>query len=197
MTDFPFDASGRCPACGDPEDDGVLCEACCDIVRNDPRTPARPCQNAEESIAREERKVIENLWSSRYAVTIVDTDWLAEMKISYGDCCGLESNCPPELRIARSCNYCGQPADHLGYCENMRRFMECNPSTPESRLRDDRKFLTDCGIAGDAGPARGQVYIKIEMRREFVQKYKKNRNRKHAGRRRKSAFRPKMGEYAI
>jgi hypothetical protein len=153
--------------------------------------------NAEEYIFHEEAKVIENLWSARNAVTIDDLDFLAELKVEYGDCCGLESNCPPERRIPRFCNYCGQPADHLGYCENMRKFMECNPSTPESRLRDDCKFLTDCGIAGDAGPARGQVYIKIEMRREFVLKHKKNRNRKHAGRRRKSAFRPDMGEYAV
>jgi hypothetical protein len=56
-----------------------------------------------------------------------------------------------------------------------------------------------CGLELNAVPkiARGVVYIKIEMACEFVLKHKKNRNRKHAGRRRTSAFRPKMGEYAI
>jgi hypothetical protein len=153
--------------------------------------------DAEEYIFGEEQKVVANLWSARNAVTIDDLDFLVELKVEYGDCCGLESNCPPEIRIERACIYCGKPADSLGYCENMRRFMECNPSTPEGRLRDDREFLAACGIAEDTGPARGVVYIEIEMGREAVQKYKKNRNRKSLARRRKSAFRPKMGEFAV
>ena len=115
--DFPFDASGRCSACGDlTDDDSLLCDACADMVRNDPRTPARPCHNAEE-------------------------------------------------------------------------FMDIFPG--------DDVFLQSCGIVPFTVLAQGTVYIKIEMGREFVLKHKKNRNRKHAGRRRKSAFRPKMGEYAI
>src|SRR5271154_7109636 len=36
--DFPFDASGCCPACGDITDDSLLCDACAEMVRNDPRT---------------------------------------------------------------------------------------------------------------------------------------------------------------
>jgi hypothetical protein len=91
--DFPFDASGCCPACGDTTDsESLLCDGCADMVRNDPRTPARPCQNAEEFIACEEQKVIENLWSSRNVFTIVDREWFDEMKIAYGEPCGLELN---------------------------------------------------------------------------------------------------------
>jgi hypothetical protein len=101
--------------------------------------------NAEEYIAREEQNVIENLWSARNAVTIDDLDFLAELKVEYGDCCGLESNCPPEIRIERACIYCGKPADSLGYCENMRRFMECEPKI----YPGDRAFLESCGIAVD------------------------------------------------
>lgn len=85
--------------------------------------------NADEFIARQEAQVVDNLWSARHAVTIEDTDWLADMKISYGDCCGLESNCPPKIRVERACTNCGKPADSLGYCENMRRYMECEPKT--------------------------------------------------------------------
>jgi hypothetical protein len=85
--------------------------------------------NADEFIAREEQKVIENLWSARNAVTVDDMDFLADLKVEYGDCCGMESNCPPEIRIERGCIYCGKPADSLGYCENMRRFMECEPKS--------------------------------------------------------------------
>ena len=133
MTDFPFDASGRCPACGDlTDDDSLLCDDCMEMVRNDPRTPAPPCQNAEEFISREEQKHIELMWSGRNVFTIAD-----------------------------------------------------------------REFLASCGIVPFTVLAQGTVYIKIEMRREFVLKHKKNRNRKHGGRRRKSAFKPKMGEYAI
>jgi len=92
--DFPFDASGRCPACGDTTDsDSLLCDGCADMVRNDPRTPALPYQNAEEFIAREEARHIELLWSSRNAFTVADSEWLAELKVEYGDPCGLESNC--------------------------------------------------------------------------------------------------------
>lgn len=50
--------------------------------------------NAEEFIAREEQKVIENLWSARNAVTVDDLEFLAELKVEYGDCCGLETNAP-------------------------------------------------------------------------------------------------------
>jgi hypothetical protein len=90
---FPFDASGCCPACGDTTDsESLLCDDCREMVRNDPRTPARPCQNLEDFIAREERKVVENIWSSRNAFTIDDREWLDELKIAYGDPCGLESN---------------------------------------------------------------------------------------------------------
>jgi hypothetical protein len=85
--------------------------------------------NAEEYIARQEQKVIENLWSARNAVTVDDMEFLAELKVEYGDCCGLESNCPLEIKIERDCSYCGKPADSLGYCENMRRFMECEPKS--------------------------------------------------------------------
>jgi hypothetical protein len=91
--DFPFDASGRCPACGGlTDEDSLLCDDCMEMVRNDPRTPALPCQNAEEFIAREEQKVIENLWSSRNVFTIADREWFDELKIAYGEPCGLESN---------------------------------------------------------------------------------------------------------
>lgn len=83
--------------------------------------------NAEEYIARQEQKVIENLWSARNAVTVDDMEFLADLKVEYGDCCGLETNCPPEIRIERACIYCGKSADSSGYCENMRRFMECEP----------------------------------------------------------------------
>jgi hypothetical protein len=191
---FSFDASGCCPACGDTTDaDSLLCDVCADMVRNDPRTPARPCQNAEEFIAREEHTVIEHFWSARNAITVDDREFLAELKVEYGDCCGLESNCPLELRIERSCIYCGKPADDLGYCENMRRFMVCELKI----FSGDRAFLQSCGIVPFSVLAQGTVTVKIEMGREFVLKYKKNRNRKHAGRRRKSAFRPDMGEYAV
>ena len=191
MTDFPFDASGCCPACGDATDtDSLLCDDCADMVRNDPRAPARPCQNAEGFIAREEQKHIELMWSGRNVVTGADLDFLADLKIIYGGCCGLELNAEPKL--PRTCLYCGQPADDLGWCENMRKYMACHISTPESRMRDDQKFLRDCGIAVE--PAQGTVIVKIEMAREFVLKHKKNRNRKAAGRRRKSAFRPKEWE---
>jgi hypothetical protein len=198
MTDFPFDASGCCPACGDTTDsESLLCDDCTEMVRNDPRTPAQPSQSdgAEAFIAREEQKHIELMWSGRNVVTGADLDFLASLKIVYGGCCGLELNAEP--RIERACIYCGERADNLGYCENMRRLMECNPSTPEGRLRDDREFLAACGIAGDTGPACGVVYIEIEMGREFVLKYKKNRNRKAVQRRRESSSRPKMGEYAV
>ena len=62
---------------------------------------------------------------------------------------------------------------------------------------DDSEFLAACGIVPCSVLAQGTVYIKIEMGREFVQKYKKSRNRKAVGRSRKSAFRPKMGEFAV
>jgi hypothetical protein len=94
--DFPFDASGCCLACGDTTDsESSLCDDCVEMVCNDPRTyrtPARPCQNAEEFIAREEQKVIDNFWSGRNAFTVDDREWLAELKVEYGDPCGLESN---------------------------------------------------------------------------------------------------------
>jgi hypothetical protein len=91
--DFPFDASGCCPACGDTTDaESLLCDDCADMVRSDPRTSVLPCQDAEEFIAREEQKVIENLWSSRNAFTVADREWLAELKVECGDPCGLELN---------------------------------------------------------------------------------------------------------
>jgi hypothetical protein len=93
--DFPFDASGCCPACGDTTDDAVLCDGCADMVRDEPRTyrtSARPCQSADEFIAREEARHIELLWFSRNAFTVGDSEWLDEMKVEYGDPCGLESN---------------------------------------------------------------------------------------------------------
>jgi hypothetical protein len=144
----------------------------------------------EEFIEREEQKVVANLWSARNAVTVDDIEFLAELKVEYGDCCGLESNCPPAIRVERTCIYCGKPADHLGYCENMRRFMVCELNI----YPGDGAFLASCGIVDFAG---GTVTVKIEMSREFVQKHKKNRNRKAARRRRKSPSRPKMGEFAI
>jgi hypothetical protein len=148
----------------------------------------------EEFIEREEQIVVANLWSARNAVTVDDMDFLADLKVDYGDCCGLESNCPPAIRIERACIYCGKPADSLGYCENMRRFMECEPKI----FPGDRAFLASCGIAPfNILPAQGTVTVKIEMGREFVLKYKKNRNRKAVRRRRESSSRPKMGEYAV
>jgi len=94
--DFPFDASGCCPACGDTTDaESSLCDDCADIVRNDPRTYRTsecPCQTADEFIAREEERHADLLWSSRNAFTIHDTEWLDELKVEYGDPCGLESN---------------------------------------------------------------------------------------------------------
>jgi NMD protein affecting ribosome stability and mRNA decay len=141
MTDFPFDASGRCPACGDlTDEDSLLCDDCMEMVRNDPRTGQ------------------------------------------------------PNRVVERTCESCGQPADSFGWCEGMRLYMDCFYA---KRVMSDREFLTACGIVPFTVLAQGTVYIKIEMARKFVLKHKKNRNRKHAGRRRKSAFRPKMGEYAI
>jgi hypothetical protein len=95
--------------------------------------------NAEEFIAAEERKVIENLWSGRNAFTIHDTDWLADLKVSYGDACGLESNCP--LDAQHFCLGCGWPADKSGYCPSRRLYGECEPKS-----WDDVKFLRECGI---------------------------------------------------
>ncbi len=94
--DFPFDASGCCPACGDATDfDSLLCDDCMDMVSDDPRTyrtSARPCQNADEYIAREEARHIELLWSSRNAFTVADREWFDELKIAYDDPCGLDLN---------------------------------------------------------------------------------------------------------
>lgn len=146
---------------------------------------------AEEYIAREEQKHIDLMWSGRNVVTGTDLDLLADLKIVYGGCCGLELNAYP--KTPRTCMDCGKPADDLGYCENTRRFMECELKI----FPGDRAFLASCGIAGDTGPAQGAVTVKIEMGREFVLKYKKNRNRKAVGPRRESSSRPKMGEYAI
>ncbi len=97
--------------------------------------------SAEEFIAREERKVIDNLWSGRNAVTTDDLDFLAELKVEYGDCCGLESNCPLEARIERTCADCGKPGDGSGMCENFRKYMKC-----KLKRWDDVQFLRDCGI---------------------------------------------------
>ncbi|MGH9757260.1 MAG: hypothetical protein ACRD4M_05940 [Candidatus Acidiferrales bacterium] len=54
--------------------------------------------NVDEFIAREEQKHIELIWSSRNAFTVHDTDWLAEMKVVYGNACGLESKAPLDRR---------------------------------------------------------------------------------------------------
>jgi hypothetical protein len=113
--------------------------------------------NSEEYIAAEEQKVIDNLWSARNAVTIDDLDFLAELKVEYGDCCGLESNCPLEIRVERAC-------------------MECEPKI----FPGDWAFLQSCGIAVE--PARGKVYIKIEMQGAVVRKAREL----HARRKRKS-----------
>jgi hypothetical protein len=83
--------------------------------------------NAEEFIASQEQKVVENLWSARNAFTIDDREFLADLKVEYGDCCGLESNCPLEIRIERTCEACGEPADPQGWCAGMREFMQCKP----------------------------------------------------------------------
>ena len=55
----------------------------------------------------------------------------------------------------------------------------------EEREQFDRKFLSDCGIAGDA-PARGVVTVEIVMQGESVRKA----SEMHAMRKRK----PLMGE---
>jgi hypothetical protein len=141
----------------------------------------------EEFIEREEQKVVANLWSARNAVTIDDLDFLAELKVEYGDCCGLESNCPPEIRIERACIYCGKPADSLGYCENMRRFMECEPRV----FRGDNAFLQSCGIAVE--PARVVVYVEIEMQGEVVRKAR----RRHALRKRRGDVTRECGYYDL
>ena len=138
ISGFPFDTRGCCPGCGDPDEDGVLCNACADMVLADPRTSG---QSADEYIERAEAKVVSNLWSARNAFTIDDEDFLSELKVTYGDACGLESNCPLEARAARTCADCGKPADSLGYCENFRKYMECKP-----KRWDDVKFLRDCGV---------------------------------------------------
>ena len=83
--------------------------------------------NAEEYIAREEQKHIDMLWSGRNVVTEADLDFLDDLKIVYGGCCGLELNAYPA--IERTCESCGEPADRLGWCENMRTLMECKPKT--------------------------------------------------------------------
>jgi hypothetical protein len=83
--------------------------------------------NAEQFIAREERRHIELMWYSRNVVTGADLDFLADMRVSYRGCCGLESNADP--KTPRSCIYCGKPADNLGYCENTRLYMECAPKS--------------------------------------------------------------------
>jgi hypothetical protein len=88
VNEFPFDTHECCPACGERDEDGVLCEACCDMVRNDPRT------------------------------------------------------FPPDSE--RVCGTCGEPADALGWCEGMRRYMDCFYA---KRVLSDSEFLTACGIA--------------------------------------------------
>src|SRR5271154_7184669 len=91
--------------------------------RRSARWPCGARMNSEEYIASEEQKHIDMLWSARNVVTGGDLDWLADLKIIYGGCCGLETNCAPEWRI---CMSCGQPADNFGYCSDMREFMECD-----------------------------------------------------------------------
>jgi|HubBroStandDraft_6_1064221.scaffolds.fasta_scaffold00205_33 NMD protein affecting ribosome stability and mRNA decay len=92
MTDFPFDASERCPACGDlTDEDSLLCDDCMEMVRSDPRTGQ------------------------------------------------------PSSAIARTCADCGQPVDDNGWCENMRKYMECHPVLKLNPW-DDVKFLRECGI---------------------------------------------------
>jgi hypothetical protein len=145
----------------------------------------------EEFIEREEQKVVANLWSARNAVTVDDMDFLADLKVDYGDCCGLESNCPPAIRIERACIYCGKPADSLGYCENMRRFMECEPKI----FPGDGAFLASCGIEDFA---RGVVLVKIEMQGEVVRKRRKYlASRRRRGVETRKASHYLLGEYAI
>lgn len=79
----------------------------------------------EEFIASEEQKHIDMLWSARNVVTGGDLDWLADLKIVYGGCCGLELNAHP--KIERTCEACGEPADSGGWREGMRTLMECKP----------------------------------------------------------------------
>lgn len=96
--------------------------------------------NAEEFIVREEQKHIELMWSGRNVVTGGDLTFLADLKIAYGGCCGLETNCAPEYRI---CMSCGQPADNFGYCENMRKYMECD--FPAKQKRPGNPCVYGCG----------------------------------------------------
>ncbi len=212
--DFPFDSSGRCPACGDPTDsESSLCDACADMVRNDLR-PFQP-SGAEEYIAREEQKHVELMWSGRNVVTGGDLDFLADMKIVYGGCCGLELNAYP--KEPRTCMYCGKPADDLGYCENTRRYMECEPKTrpgnpciycgetsthytlyvcanqckfgacfPQTAQDREWEDRAFLNSCGISDVARGVVYVEIEMSGAVVRKAREL----HAMRNRKSL----MGE---
>jgi hypothetical protein len=82
---------------------------------------------AEEFAAEQEQKHIELLWSGRNVVTGTDLDFLADLKIVYGGCCGLELNAYPA--IERTCESCGEPSDSLGWCQGMRSLMECKPKT--------------------------------------------------------------------
>jgi hypothetical protein len=148
--------------------------------------------NAEEYIAREEQKVIENLWSARNALTVDDMEFLAELKVEYGDCCGLESNCSPAIRVERPgnpCIGCGKMSSHytLYVCDNQCRYMECDPYI----FPGDRAFLQSCGIAVE--PTRGTVYIEIVMKGESVRK----RRKYLASRRRRGDVTRECGHYDL
>jgi hypothetical protein len=167
--DFPFNTDGRCPACGDAEEDSVLCDACSDMVRNDPRTGKSPSPTTEQLMEAATRTV-EKLSPEEKAKLRQD------LNRDYG---------------SNPCVDCGQPSSHhtLYICENQREFRCCDVG------KFDREFLTACGVAVDVGPARGVVYVKVAMQGEIVRKRRKYVASKRY--RPKPRRRYDLGEFAI
>jgi hypothetical protein len=168
VNEFPFDTHECCPACGDPEEDGVLCDDCADMVRNDPRT-------FQSSGA------IERTCES-----------CGEPADSLGWCEGMRTlmECKPKPRPGNPCVYkCGEVSSHytLYVCDSVRMFGRCGGKpTKEDGDWADRAFLNSCGIAVDPLPTRGVVTVQMAICREVVQKHKNQRVGKPVGRLRES-----------
>lgn len=97
------------------------------------------------------------------------------------------------------CNFgeCRRPTGHRNYAvcweHTPEPFRERRASTEHAETFD-REFLASLKICDPPSVSSSRVIIVIEMARKFVLKHKKNRHRKQ---RRVSAFRPKLGEFAI